>query len=440
MSTEYERIAAKARENKTLRFTSLAHYITKQKLWEKLCQIPKSSSYGVDEMDVKEAKETFSQWHQDSIDSIHNKGYEAPSVRRVYIPKPGKAQRRPLGVPTIKDRAVQKVVSEILSQIYEQDFLPSSFGGRPGKSAHMALSKFHQNAVKGKVNWVYEADLKDFFGSLNHGWVMRFVEHRVGDPRILNLIRRWLKAGVMEEGEFKETSSGVPQGGPISVLLSNIYLHYVLDLWVEKVVKPRCKGEVYTIRYLDDFVLGFQHYEDALLFQKNLPKRLGRFDLSLEPSKTQLIAFGRYARERNNSKGKRKVEVCEFLGFTIYCTTSPTGLFKVSFKTQKSRLKRSMLKLKELLRRNRHGTLGYQQRQINLYLNGHYRYYGMFGNIPSLYRMFIYTRKYWRKALSSRSQRGRLTWDKYSKIVNLHPIQRPKIYISLNRIIEMALL
>jgi len=226
---------------------------------------------------------------------MHHEAYKAPPVRRVWIPKPGKATKRPLGVPCVADRALQRSVSVVLSCIYEQDFLPCSFGGRSKLSAHQALATLNEIIAGKKVSWVLEADLKNFFGSLDHEWLLRFVEHRVGDPRIMSLIKHWLKAGVLEEGEFQLVEKGTPQGGSISVLLSNIYLHYVLDLWFEKVVKPKLEGEVYLVRYIDDFVVCFQYRSDAMRFQDALVERLGKFSLELEPKKTRLVEFGRFA-------------------------------------------------------------------------------------------------------------------------------------------------
>ena len=218
---------------------------------------------------------------QPMLESVHRKGYRAPPIRRVYIPKPGKREKRPLGVPCVTDRALQRSVAEAMSAIYEQDFLPCSFGGRPGRSAHHALATLNELIAGRKVSWVLEADLKNFFGSLDHGWLFRFVEQRVGDPRIVSLIRRWLKAGVLEDGEWHPNEEGTPQGGSISVLLSNLYLHYVLDLWFDRVVQPRLKGEAYLVRYIDDFVLCFQYRENALRVQDALRKRLGKFGLNL---------------------------------------------------------------------------------------------------------------------------------------------------------------
>ena len=292
MATGLEQIAAKARREPKLRFTSLAHHITRERVWRNLQQIPKDSAPGVDGQGVTEAKTNFGVWIEPMLQSVHCKGYPAPAIRRVYIPKPGKQEKRPLGVPCVSDRALQRSAAQVLSAIYEQDFLPCSFGGRPGLGAHRALATLNEVIAGGKVSWVLEADLKNFFGSLSHEWLLRFVELRVGDPRMISLIRRWLKAGALEDGEVHSNDEGTPQGGSISVLLSNVYLYYVLDLWFERVVKPRLQGEAYLVRYIDDFVLCFQHRQDALRVQHALCQRQARFNLAWNRRRPSLSRRG----------------------------------------------------------------------------------------------------------------------------------------------------
>jgi len=374
METGLEKIAAKARKETSLKFTSLCHHVTRELIWDSLCNIPKSSAPGVDGISVEEAKKDFGFWIEEVLQSVHRKGYKAPPVRRVWIPKPGKTAKRPLGVPCVADRALQRSVSTVLSCMYEQDFLACSFGGRPKLSAHHALATLDEIISGGKVSWVLEADLKNFFGSLDHGWVLRFVEHRVGDPRIISLIKRWLKAGVLEDGELRASEAGTPQGGSISVLLSNIYLHYVLDLWFERVVKPKLKGEAYLVRYIDDFVVCFQFHSDALRFQDVLVRRLGKFSLELEPTKTRLVEFGRFALRQAKARGKN-LETIYFLGFTHFCTRNRKGNFMVGRKTEKSRFRRSVRNLCSLMRDIRHYSLKEQTEKINQVLRGHYAYY-----------------------------------------------------------------
>lgn len=289
------------------------------------------------------------------------------------------------------------------------------------------------------MSWVFEADLKNFFGSLDHGWLLRFVEHRVGDPRILSLIRRWLKAGVLEEGELKPVEIGTPQGGSISVLLSNIYLHYVLDLWFEKLIKPRLKGEAYLVRYIDDFIVCFQHRSDAIAFQNILVERLRKFSLELEPDKTRLVEFGRFACRETKEKGK-KLETVYFLGFTHYCTRNRKGNFMVGRKTEKSRFRRSVLNLKALMQDIRHYSLGDQVIEINQVLRGHYAYYGLGGNFKSLVKIYHIVEEYWRKMLSSRSQKSKITWDEFKRLKQVFPLQRPMLSIPYGKMKALAVL
>jgi len=364
------------------------------------------------------------------LQSVHQQGYKAPAIRRVYIPKPGKQEKRPLGVPCVSDRALQRSTSGVLSAIYGQDFLPCSFGGRPGRGAHNALSTLNEVIAGKKVSWVLEADLKNFLGSLDHGWLLRFVEHRAGDPRMISLIRRWLKAGILEEGEIHPNEEGIPQGGSISVLLSNLYLHYVLDLWFERVVKPRLRGEAYLVRYIDDFVVCFQYREDAIRFQDVLRRRLGKFSLVLEPTKTKLVEFGRFAVRHACKRGRKRPETIYFLGFTLYCTHNRKGNFKVGFRTEKSRLRRSMASLSDLMRRIRHLPVRVQAANLNRGLLGHYGYYGIAGNFSALEKVHRFVERYWRMMLNSRSREGSVTWDVFHNIKERYPLRRPSLKLS----------
>src|SRR6201989_2798289 len=440
MKTKLEQIAAKARREPNLRFTSLAHHITRDRVLENLSKIPKRSAAGVDGQTVEAAKESFEGWIEPVLQSIHRQGYRAPNIRRVYIPKPGKTEKRPLGVPTVADRALQRSTAEVLSAIYEQDFLPCSFGGRPKLSAHHALATLNEVIAGRMIGWVLEADLKNFFGSLNHDWVLRFVAHRVGDPRLISLIRRWLKAGVLEDGKVYPNEEGTPQGGSISVLLSNVYLHYVLDLWFERVVTPRLRGEAHMIRYIDDFVMCFQYREDALRVQDALCKRLGKFGLTLEPIKTKLVEFGRFAQRHAAKHGRKGPERIYFLGFTLYCTRNLKGNFRIGMRTEKSRLRRSLMSLQDLLRRIRHLAVREQVNTLNAALKGHYAYYGIAGNFRSLQKVHRAVERYWHKMLCSRSWAGRITWDMFHQIKQRQPILRPKLYLPYRELQALAVL
>jgi RNA-directed DNA polymerase len=440
METGLERIAVKARCEPKLQFTSLAHHVTAARVWKNLNRIPHRSAPGCDGQTVTEAKEGFGEWIEPMLQSVHRKGYQAPPIRRVYIPKPGKQEKRPLGVPCVTDRALQRSVAEVLAAVYEQDFLPCSFGGRPGRGAHHALATLNEVISGCKVSWVLEADLKNFFGSLDHGWLLRFVEHRVGDPRIISLIRRWLKAGVLEDGELHSNEEGTPQGGSISVLLSNLYLHYVLDLWFEQVVKSRLKGEAYLVRYIDDFVLCFQFREDALRVQSALRKRLGKFGLTLEPTKTKLVEFGRFAQRHAGKRGRKRPETIYFLGFTLYCTRNQKGNFKVGLRTERSRLRRSLSHLYDLMRRMRHLPVREQVINLNRVLRGHYAYYGIAGNFRALQKVHRAVERYWRKMLSSRSRAGKITWEQFHAIKARLPLQRPRLALSYSELQSYAAL
>jgi RNA-directed DNA polymerase len=438
METGLERIAVKARCEPKLCFTSLAHHITQERVWENLCRIRSKSAAGVDGQTVMEAKESFEEWIAATLQSVHRQGYRAPEIRRVYIPKPGKQEMRPLGVPTVADRALQRSVSQVLSAIYEQDFLSCSFGGRPGRGAHQALATLHERIAGGKIEWVLEADIKNFFGSLSHEWMLRFVEHRVGDQRLISLIRRWLKAGVLEKGEVHLNKEGTPQGGSISVLLSNLYLHYVLDLWFERVVKPRLRGEACMVRYIDDFVLCFQYRADALRVQEALAKRLSRFNLTLEPAKTKLVEFGRYAQRHAEKRGRKRPETIYFLGFTLYCTRNRKGNFRIGMRTEKSRLRRALMRLQEQMRLMRHSPLPEQVDHLNQMLRGHDAYYGMAGNIRSLLKVHRAVERYWRKILSSRSWHGAVPWEQFQRIKSQFPLLKPKLHFSYPELQALA--
>jgi group II intron reverse transcriptase/maturase len=440
MTTGLERIADKARCEPKLRFTSLAHHLTKERVWENLCQIPTKTAAGVDGQRVPEAKESFEEWIAGMLQSVHRQGYRAPDIRRVYIPKPGKQEMRPLGVPTVADRALQRSASQVLSAIYEQDFLPCSFGGRQGRGAHQALATLHERIAGGKIEWVLEADLKNFFGSLSHEWMLRFVEHRVGDQRLISLIRRWLKAGVLEDGEVHPSEEGTPQGGSVSVLLSNVYLHYVLDLWFERVVKPRLRGEACMVRYIDDFVLCFQYRADALRAQEALVKRLGKFSLTLEPKKTKLVEFGRYAHRHASKRGRKRPETIYFLGFTLYCTRNQKGNFRIGMRTEKTRMRRALMRLQDQMRRMRHLSLQDQVNHLNQMLRGHYAYYGLGGNFRAMQRVHRAVERYWRKMLSSRSWHGTIYWKQFQRIKEQFPLLRPRLYLPYRELQALAVL
>ena len=433
MTTGLEKIAAKARQEPKLCFTRLAHHLDAERLWQNLGHVPRDTAPGRDGLTVEAVKQAFSAWSGATRRAVHHKGYHPPPVRRVYLPKPGKREQRPLGVPGGGDRVLQRSVADVRSAIDEQDFLPCSFGGRPAGGAHHALATLNEVIAGTAVSWIYEADRRNFFGSLAQGWLLRVVPHRVGDPRLVSLIWRWLQAGVREDGLSEASEAGIPQGGSVSVVLSNLYLHYVLDLWFERVVKPRRQGEAYLIRSIDDFVVCVQHRSAARRFEQGLAKRLAKFTLALEPSKTRLVAFGRFAARQAQGQVKRP-ETVTLLGFTHYGTRNHRGNFKVGWKTDKARLRRSLAKFHQQLQIIRHEPLKEQARQINQILRGHYAYYGVAGNLGSLPRVYRSVERYWRKMLSSRSQKGQGRWDVFLAIKRTYPLQRPKLSLPYARL------
>src|SRR5256885_952524 len=361
-------------------------------------------------------------------DDLTGHTYKPLPARKQEIPKDG-GKVRVLSIPAIRDRVVQGALKLILEPVFEADFQPGSFGYRPKRTAHDAIKRVAEAIVQRKTR-VLDFDLRAYFGSLSHEWVLCFVEHRVGDPRMISLIRRWLKAGILEDGEVYPNEEGTPQGGSISVMLSNVYLHYVLDLWFERVVKPRLRGEAHMIRYIDDFVMCFQYREDAVRVQDALCKRLGKFGLTLEPTKTKLVEFGRFAQRHAAKHGRKRPETIYFLGFTLYCTRNLKGNFRIGMRTEKSRLRRSLMSLQELLRRIRHWSVREQVNTLNAALRGHYAYYGIAGNFRSLQKVHRAVERYWHKMLCSRSWAGRITWDVFHQIKQRQPILRPKLYLS----------
>jgi len=358
---------------------------------------------------------------------------------RVY-PKPGKREKRPLGVPCVNDRALQRSTAQVLSAIYEADFLPCSFGGRPERGAHHALATLNEGnrrrqgklgAGGGPEEFLRESQSR--MGAPLRGAPRRRSAHDQPDPALV-------EGRHLEDGEIYPNEEGTPQGGSISVMLSNVYLHYVLDLWFERVVKPRLRGEAHMIRYIDDFVMCFQYREDAVRVQDALCKRLGKFGLTLEPTKTKLVEFGRFAQRHAAKHGRKRPETIYFLGFTLYCTRNLKGNFRIGMRTEKSRLRRSLMSLQELLRRIRHWSVREQVNTLNAALRGHYAYYGIAGNFRSLQKVHRAVERYWHKMLCSRSWAGRITWDMFRQIKQRQPILRPKLYLPYRKLQALAVL
>jgi RNA-directed DNA polymerase len=410
MSTQLEQIAIKAKTDRTLRFTSLAHLLTPEFLIETWRQMNRRGASGVDGETTKEFERELEARVQDICARLKSGTYRAPPVRRVDIPKgPGKAGTRPLGIPTVEDRLVQRAVARIVEAVFETDFLDCSYGFRPRRSAHQALRTLRGTLVTKKVRHLYEADIRGYFTHINHQWLMRMVAHRIADGVILRLIGKWLRAGVMQDGVVIRMEAGTPQGGPLSPLLSNVYLHFVLDLWFEKKLQKWWQGEAYLTRFADDFVASFQYKRDAERFDRYLRKRFARFNLELADEKTRLLLFGRFATERK-AQYSEKPETFEFLGFTHVCGTDRRGTFAVIRIPAQKSCRKFLARTKKWLAEHRHWKRRDQQRQLTMMLRGFYQYFALPHCKPKLDVVRHEVQLQWVRVLRRRSQRHRLYW------------------------------
>lgn len=425
MSTELERISKLAKQEHGLQFTSLAHLLTVEMLGEAYQRLRKDSSPGVDGLTAQEYEQDLVRNLLDLHRRLREGRYRAQPVRRVYIEQEGK--RRPLGIPALEDKIVQRAVVSILEAIYAQDFLPCSFGYRPGRSAHDALNEVFRAIVVGKVNYVLEVDIKGYFQNIVHEHLMAVLQQRIKDSSLLRLIGKWLHAGVLEEGRLLPVSKGTSQGAVISPILANVYLHYVLDEWMETVVKPRMRGEMYLIRYADDLIICLQHREDAERVVGVLRKRFAKYGLELQEEKTRLITFGRFAEESLRKQGQGKPPTFDFLGFTHICARGRNGKFTVHVRTARKRMRRAMKRMAEWCRDHRHWSLPDQHRALSRALLGHYGYYGRVSNSPSLATFFNFTKRTWLKWLRRRSQRRCLSWAKYNDLLRRYSLPKPHV-------------
>ena len=430
METKLDRIAEIAKERPSEKFTSLAHLLNEEMLLQCHKEISGNKATGLDNITKAEYEQTLDSNIKELVAKLKRRAYKPQPARRVNIPKPGTDKTRPLGIMAYEDKILQRGMAKILSAIYEQDFLDFSYGFRPNRNCHDALKHLNCIIEYRKANYVVDADIKGFFDHVDHEWMMKFVAHRIIDPRTQQLISKTLKAGYMEEGKHHETEEGTPQGGLISPVLANIYLHYALDLWFAKVIKPKCKGDAYMVRYADDFVCCFQYKDEASWFYSVLQGRLAKFNLSIATEKSGIISFGRFAEERCVRKGQKKPGTFDFLGFTHYCSKSHKGNFRVKRKTSRKKYKAALLKMKEWIRANRTTPIKQLMKELNIKLRGHYQYYGITDNakIASFYndvKLLLY------KWLNRRSQRRSFGWDKFNLFLKRHEVLQPRIYVSI---------
>jgi group II intron reverse transcriptase/maturase len=407
------RVREAAKQDGKLKFTALLHHVSIDLLRESYHSLKKQAAPGVDGMTWPEYGQDLEARLSDLHGRIHRGAYHAQPSRRVWIPK-ADGRQRPLGIAALEDKIVQSAVGTVLNQIWEEDFLGFSYGFRPGRGQPDALDALWVGIVRRKVNWILDLDIRSFFDKLQHDWLVRFVEHRVGDKRIVRLIQKWLKAGVLEQTQWTETKEGTPQGAVISPTLANLYLHYVLDLWVEQWRKKQAHGDVIVVRYADDAVLGFEHREEAERFLEQLRERLRKFGLELHPEKTRLIEFGRYAAERRKKRGEGKPETFNFLGFTHICgTCHRTGRFTVGRKTIGKRMAAKLKDIRAKLRQRMHGRVPGTLRWLQQVVRGYFQYHAIPGNWARMKAFRNDVQRLWLQALRRRSQRSRLTWEKF---------------------------
>jgi group II intron reverse transcriptase/maturase len=352
---------------------------------------------------------------QDLHRRLHAGSYRAKPSRRAYIPK-ADGRQRPLGIAALEDKIVQRAVVEVLNAIYEVDFLGFSYGFRPGRKPHDALDALAVGIYKKKVNWMLDADIRDFFTKLDQAWLMKFLEHRIADRRVLRLIRKWLKAGVIEDGNWSETPEGTPQGGSASPLLANVYLHYVLDRWARAWRNRHARGDMIIVRWADDFVVGFEHLGDAKQFLRDLGERFAKFSLELNADKTRLIQFGRFAAMNRAERGLGKPETFDFLGFTHICGKGRSGQFWVRRITIKKRMRAKLHEVNDQLKRRRHHPVPEQGQWLASVLRGHYAFYAVPGNFRAISTFRLQVTRHWLKALRRRSQRHRLNWERMNRL------------------------
>jgi RNA-directed DNA polymerase len=436
VSTKRERIAELARNAPDMAFTNLAHHIDLDWLLTAYHQTRKDGAVGVDGQTAADYEINLIGNLQDLLNRAKSGTYVAPPVRRVQIPKAGSpGETRPLGIPTFEEKILQRAVLMVLEPVYETDFLDVSHGFRPGRGAHGALESLWKQAMNLRCGWIVDVDLRKFFETIDHGHLREFLKRRVRDGVILRLIGKWLNAGVLEGGVLTNPDQGTPQGGVISPLLANIFLHYVLDEWFEAEVRPRLKGEAFLIRYADDFVIGTIDESDARRIMEVLPKRMSKYGLTVHPEKTRLIRFqperpSDPAIEERDPPAPRSFD---FLGFTHYWGRSLRGRWVVKRKTAKSRLKRALQTLSAWCRENLHQPVAFQHQKLSEKLRGHYAYYGIIGNFASL-RSFLHgTRRTWRWWLGRRGQGGPVTWPDFVRLEQSYMLPRARVVHSLAR-------
>jgi RNA-directed DNA polymerase len=417
VSQALERIRQDARERKKEKFISLFHHISVELLEAAFYELKTDAAAGVDRLTWKDYEADFDDKIEDLHDRVQRGAYRALPSRRVYIPKPD-GRQRPLAVAALEDKIVQRAVVALLNAIYEEDFLGFSYGFRPGRGTHDALDALCVGITSRKVSYILDADIRSFFDEISQEWLVRFLEHRIGDRRIIRLIQKWLKVGVLEDGIVTPSEKGTGQGSVISPLLANIYLHYVIDLWANRWRRREATGDMIIVRYADDFIVGFEHEADARRFLDEMRERLGEFALSLHPEKTRLIEFGRFAAERRQRRGLDKPETFNFLGFTFICGKTRAGKFQIKRKTRRDRMRAKLKMIQEGLWRRMHQSIPSQGSWLRRVVKGYFNYHAVPTNARALDVFRHHVTDLWRRTLRRRSQTARITWARMTKLAN----------------------
>lgn len=435
VSTKQQQIAELAKQNPQVGLFSLAHHIDQRWLYEAYLRVRKDGATGVDGQTAADYSAHLGDNLRSLLERAKSGTYRAPPVRRVQIPKGTGGETRPIGIPTFEDKILQRAVVMVLEAVYEQDFKDCSYGFRPGRSAHQALASLWQQTMKTGGGWMLEVDIRKFFDTLDHAQLRELLRRRVRDGVLLRLIGKWLKAGVLEDGTLTVPSLGTPQGGVISPLLANVYLHEVLDLWFEQEVQPRLKGRAFLIRYADDFVMGFTREEDARRVLEVLPKRFGKYGLAIHPEKTRLVPFRPPASSDGGGSGTgTSVGTLDLLGFTHFWSRSRQGNWVVKRRTAASRLQRAIRRIADWCRFNRHRPIPEQHQTLKRKLLGHFAYYGITGNGGALRRFRDAVLGFWRKWLSRRSRGQPLSWDHFNLLLKRYPLPAAVVVHSVCRL------
>jgi RNA-directed DNA polymerase len=411
-----DRVREVARRDKDARFTALLHHVDLDRLRAAYLALSPKAAPGVDGVTWEAYGQNLEVNLRDLHQRVHSGGYRARPSRRAYIPK-ADGRQRPLGIAALEDKLLQRAVVEVLNAVYEVDFLGFSYGFRPGRGPHDALDALATGIYRKRVNWVLDADIRDFFSRLDRAWLERFVEHRIADKRVLRLIQKWLSAGVIEDGSWSDTPEGAPQGASASPLLANVYLHYVFDWWVRQWRSRQARGDVIVVRFADDFIVGFEYQGDAKQFLHDLRERFTKFGLELHPDKTRLIEFGRFAAQRRAARGLGKPETFDFLGFTHICGKGRSGSFWLRRTTVSKRLRAKLKQIKDQLKRRRHLPIPEQGRWLASVVRGHLAYYAVPGNARAINAFRVQIGRHWLRALRRRSQRHRLSWERMDRLI-----------------------